>query len=447
MARRRSRRAGQRSWPQRHTQEQVQIVEIETTSDDGRGIARLDGKVAFVAGALADERVTARIVGERRRFVEMRTLAVERPSPQRVEPRCPHYGVCGGCSLQHWRHSAQVLRKEAVVRRQLGLDDGDPRWQLPLVAGGWGYRWRARLALARGSDGDVVIGFRRGRSHRPAAIDVCPVLHPELEGLFPLLRELLAGISAAQRPVEVELALYEEAQARRAVTLWHFDRIPGVSAEQTIARWAKDNEIDAWVAGSQEPLSLCGGGDYTLTVDDGGLRIGVHPGDFSQVNVELNRALVARAVDWLDPRPDEAVADLFCGVGNFSLPLARRAASVIGVEQAPAMVERLQANAVAAGLNNVVAVCADLSGGLAGLAGERFDAVLLDPPRRGAQAVAAAIGRLQARRIVCVSCDPATLGRDAALITAQGYALRKACIADMFAQTAHTESLVLFERG
>ncbi|WP_136064881.1 methyltransferase domain-containing protein [Modicisalibacter radicis] len=422
-------------------------VVIERLSHEGRGVAHAaDGKTLFVTGALPGERVEIAVHRRRKRFDEAHVRRWHERSPERASPPCPHYAQCGGCDLQHLALSAQRRHKREVLIEQLasqGIELAEPP---ALLAGAaLGYRRRARLGVKLDSDGGVHLGFRARASHHLVDIGRCPILEGRLDALIAPLRERLASLDAPRHVGHLELLAGD--RQRVVVVRQLRDNPADAHAWQA---WGRAHDVHvAWLVGREAPVWRWLGEPaelgYGLTCGERRLSLNYAAGDFLQVNAEVNRLMVDTALDWLDLSGEERVLDLFAGVGNFSLPLALHAAEVTAVEGSPAMVERLADNARRNELTNVEARRADLA------APPRFepspDVVVLDPPREGAEAVCRALAASGVARVLYVACDPATLARDAARLVQAGYRISRAAVADMFVQTAHLESLVLFERG
>lgn len=423
-----------------------QVLVIERLAHDGRGIGFCDGRTWFVDGALAGERVEARVLGAHAKVVEARCERVLEASERRRPAACPHADLCGGCNLQHLGEADQLeLKQRTLAEQLLRLADLEPeQWAAPLSGPAFGYRRRARLAVRWDERAKrLEVGFRAGASQRIVPIEVCPVLVPVLEALLQPLRLTLERL---QKPavighVELFSGTATAVLVRHTAPLLEADRL------QLLA-FAAAQGVQLWLQGEGDPQPVVPARlGYRLERWD--LELAWQPGDFVQVNAAINEAMIAQALDWLAPAPGERVLDLFCGLGNFSLPLARSGARVVGVEGVEAMVRRARANAEHNALSDVHFYRADLSKPLveAAWAAEGFARVLLDPPRDGALEVVRQIGALQAGRLVYVSCNPATLARDAAELSRQGYRLTRAGVLDMFPQTAHVEAMALFERG
>lgn len=423
-----------------------QILTIERQAHDGRGIAFHEGRTWFVAGALAGEQVEARVLAARSQVVEARVERILAPAPQRRPATCAHAGRCGGCTLQHMPHAEQLELKRRTLAEQLArFADLEPdEWAPPLVGPEFGYRRRARLAVRWDAKaGRLEVGFRAAASQAIVGIDDCPVLVQPLQNLLHTLPALLQGLERPQALGHVEL-FHGNASA---ILVRHIKPL----AERDLQRlreYCQEHSTQLWLQGEGEPEPDRSGEALGYRLQRWNLELHYRPGDFIQVNAPVNEAMVAQALEWLAPSGTERVLDLFCGLGNFALPLARQAREVVAVEGVAAMVARARRNAEDNGLGNAHFHQADLSKPLAeaSWAAGGFSAVLLDPPRDGALEVVRQMGALQAERIVYVSCNPATLARDAAELAGQGYRLRRAGILDMFPQTAHVEAMALFER-
>ena len=420
-------------------------------ADDGRGVARVDGKTTFIHGALPGEQVRFRYLNRRRSHDEGQVVSVLRAAPERVEPRCMQYGVCGGCSLQHLEPGAQIAAKQGLLLdklRQIGRVE--PQTVLaPLVNDSpWGYRRKARLGVKDvPRKGKVLVGFRERGSSFVADVERCHVLHPRVGELLPQLGALIGSLGISRRLPQIEVAMDDT----RCVLILRILEPLSAQDERLLAEFEAQHGLVVYLqpGGPETVRPLSAALDLAYRLPDFDVTLGFLPGDFTQVNSGLNRQMVARAVELLQPQPGERVLDLFCGVGNFTLPLARRAAQVVGVEGDRGLVERARANAARNGLGNAAFHTADLYGELTAEAwmNQTFDKALLDPPRSGALQVLPLLPRRGVRRIVYVSCYPGTLARDAGeLVNAHGYRLSSAGVMDMFPHTAHVESIALFER-
>jgi len=425
---------------------------IESSSHDGRGVARIDGKATFVHGALPGERVRLRVVRHHRNFDEAETEAVLEPSADRVEPACPRFGVCGGCSLQHVAPVAQIESKQQALLdalRHIGHLEPE-RVFAPIVGSSpWGYRRKARLGVKYvGKKGKVLVGFRERSSSFVTDTERCPVLHPRVGEALAALAALIGSLDIRERVPQVEVAMGDE----RCILVFRVlappsagdaERLRSFGAAHGFVVYLQEGGLD-----SIRPLDPPGV-QLTYALPEFDVELEFRPGDFTQVNFEVNRLMVARAVELLRPQPQERVLDLFCGLGNFTLPLARRAAEVVGVEGEAGLVARARANALRNGIGNARFYTANLYAALDAepWLRERFEAALLDPPRTGAVEVLPLLPRLGVERLVYVSCYPGTLARDAAeLVQRHGYRLVGAGAMDMFPHTAHVESIAVFQR-
>lgn len=424
-------------------------VRIESVSQDGRGVARRDGKVIFVRGALAGECVELGRIRHRRHYDEAGVEHILEPSAARVEPRCAHFGVCGGCALQHLALPEQLALKEHALLDALERVGGvRPLRLFDRIAGpAWGYRRRARLGAKYVSGKErVVVGFHEAAGRFVTDSSECRVLAWPGDDLPARLSALIGSLDLYARCPQVEFAAGESGSA----FVFRLLAEPGSEDVRRLIDFARAHDSAVWVqTGGPASLRLLHGPallNYALPAFD--VTLHFLPTDFIQVNAVVNRELAAAAVTRLAPGPDSRVLELYSGIGNFSLPFARRAKEVVSVEGAAALVQRARANARANGIDNVAHHTADLSKPPAGapwLRG-RYDAVLLDPPRSGARPMIRELQRVGAERILYVSCHPATLARDAAELDAAGFALDAAGVADMFPHTAHAEAMALFVR-
>jgi 23S rRNA (uracil1939-C5)-methyltransferase len=428
-----------------------EIFEIESLTQDGRGVARPGGKAVFVHGALPGERVTARRVRRHRNYDEAIALSVEHPAAERVVPRCPHFGLCGGCAMQHLESGAQLRSKEQHLIDELTRTGHvAPAERLgPLAASVWGYRRRARLGVKHvPKKGGVLVGFRESFSPLVAEIGECAVLPERVSGLLRPLAQLIGALSIRARVPQIEVAVADNVLALvlRVLdppTASDRDLLQSFARAQTLEFYLQPGGLESVVPLTDPATPLY----YELPEHN--VRITFAPTDFIQVNGPVNEQLIARAIEQLAPRPEDRVLDLFCGLGNFTLPLARRVASVTGVEGDMGLVERARLNAAANGIRNAHFHVANLGAQLADYewACGPYDLVLLDPPRVGAKEVVAGLGRWRPHRIVYVSCHPSSLARDAGILVNElGYVIERAGVIDMFPHTAHVESMAVFRR-
>ena len=433
-------------------------VFITALDQEGRGIARVDGKAVFVEGALVGEQATIEVYRRKPNYELARATAILTASPSRVTPLCPHFGVCGGCSLQHLDAAAQVAVKQRVLE--------DALWHIgrlragellaPIHGPAWAYRQRARLSVRDvPKKGGVLVGFHERKSSFVTDMRCCPVLPPHISALLPALRALVAGLSLRKRLPQIELAIGDAADdgtGNEVLVLRNLDALTPADERELIA-FAECHGVRLYLQ-PQGPASVQAfhppARSLSYALPDFGVRIEFQPTDFTQVNMAMNRVLVRRAVGMLRPAEGEVIADFFCGLGNFTLPIARRGASVVGVDGSVALIRRAQANAAGNGLTHRTRfIAADLFEATPASVEDwgPMDKALLDPPREGAIALVKALPEARLSRLVYVSCNPATLARDAAvLVHERGFSLRAAGVANLFPHTAHVESLALFTR-
>jgi 23S rRNA (uracil1939-C5)-methyltransferase len=427
---------------------------IESLDHEGAGVAHVDGKVVFIDGGVTGERVTFTRRRSRGNFDLGTVSEVLRESTQRVAPRCGYFGTCGGCAMQHVEPSAQVAAKQRVLEDNLArLGKVQPEQMLPPIIGpAWGYRTRARLSVHYvAKKGGVLVGFHERRSSFVADTHSCEVLTPAVAALIPALREMFTSMKLRNRIPQLELAVGEDVTV---FVLRHLDPIPEEDAAKLRA-FADRHGIQWWLQpkgpDTAYPFHPLAAPALDYRLPEFGLSLGFRPTEFTQVNAGVNRVLVKRAVDLLDPRPGERVGDLFCGLGNFTLALATRGADVVGMEGAPSLVARGTDNARANGLEARATFCAhdlytDAAGAMKRLG--KMDKLLIDPPRDGALEICKALPDTGwPERIVYVSCSPSTLARDAGLlVNVKGYRLMSAGVVNMFPHTGHVESIALFQR-
>ena len=427
-------------------------IEVDSLVHDGRCVAHRDGKAVFIDGALPGESVGFEYLATHRNFDEGRVTQIQRPSADRVEPRCPHFGLCGGCSLQHMDAAAQVKAKQALLLDNLErIGRVVPESILPPLTGPvWGYRTKARLGVKHvRNKGRVLVGFREKRRSLVAELTRCEVLHPSIGGQLEALAGLVDRMDARARLPQIEVAVSDTVTA---LVFRHLD--PLTAADRTLLQqFGEEHNLHMYLqsAGPDSvellwPESSCL--RYELPAQD--VVIEFRPTDFTQINPDINRQIVDRVLQLLEPKPEDSVLDLFCGLGNFTLPLARYAGAVTGIEGEAGLVSRACDNALLNGIENARFHVADLSADNteAPWAGGPYGKVLLDPPRRGAAEIIDVLGNIRPVRIVYVSCHPGSLARDAGrLVNEFGYRLEQAGVMDMFPHTAHVESIALFEHS
>lgn len=428
-------------------------LQIESLDHEGKGIARHDGKVMFIEGALPGEIVEAAIYRRKPAFEQGYATRIFRESVARTTPDCRFFGLCGGCSLQHMNLPMQVAAKQRVLEDNLRhIGKVQPEQILPAIHGpGWGYRHRARLTVRNVvKKGTVLVGFHEKRSSYVADMTGCEVLPRRMSDLLPRLRELVGSLSIRDRLPQIEIALTEDSD----VLVLRILEPLTADDEQCIRAFADAHRVSIWLQPSgpetAQPFHPPGADTLSYTLPEFDVRVAFKPTDFTQVNHAINRVLVRRALKLLDPQPGERIADLFCGLGNFTLPIARSGAQVTGIEGNAGLIRRAGENAQ---LNGLAANTRFLTMDLFKIDAAQwqalgpFDKLLIDPPRDGAMDLVKLIGADGPRRIVYVSCNPATLARDAeVLVAVHGYTLKAAGIVNMFPHTAHVESIALFER-
>ncbi len=442
------------------------VVDVESLDLEANGVAHHEGKVVFVRGALPGERVRASVVRRKPRFDVAQATGVLRESHARVVPGCPHFGVCGGCSMQHLHPMAQLAIKQRALEDQLWhIGRLKPGVILRPVAGpAWGYRYRARLSVRHvAKKGGVLVGFHERGSSYVADMRECRVLPPRVSRLLLPLRNLVAGLSLRERLPQIEVAVGDAADEQRVALVLRVLDPPTPADLDSLREFAARESVELWLQpkGPDSIRLLCTRDGLAATddrastlgyrLDEFGLQMPFRPTDFTQVNHRINEVLVARAVSLLDPQPGDRVADLFCGLGNFTLPLATRVREVVGIEGSETLTRRAQENAA---LNRLDGRASFRSANLfeidqaAWQALGPFDRILIDPPREGALEIARALAACRPApvRIVYVSCNPATLARDAAILVHEGgFELVAAGAINMFPQTSHVESIAVFE--
>jgi 23S rRNA (uracil1939-C5)-methyltransferase len=448
---------------------QDRILDIESLDMEGRGIGHLPneddsrGKVVFVEGALPGERVSFSSFRKKANWEAANMTALHRESSMRVTPACEYFGLCGGCAMQHLEASAQVAAKQRVLEDSL-WHIGKTRAEnilRPIYGPTWGYRYRARISVRNvPRKGGVLVGFHERKSSYVTDMLSCKILPPHVSALLVPLRHLIASMDAIDALPQIELAIGEDACGKPLTVFVLRTMAPLGEADEAKLRVFADLHCIQWWLQPQGPDSAYpfypAHADLHYTLPEFGVKMPFKPTDFTQVNHQINRVLVARALKLLDAQPGDRVADLFCGLGNFTLPIATQSAQVVGIEGSTALTERAADNAAANGLNNKITFyCRNLFEATAQdlVALGKFDRMLIDPPREGAQAVCQALidlnilaPEMRPKRIVYVSCNPGTLARDTGMLLQQGgYALRQAGVVNMFPHTAHVESIAVFD--
>jgi 23S rRNA (uracil1939-C5)-methyltransferase len=433
-------------------------LEITGLTHDGRGVARRpDGKAVFVAGALPGERVMASQTGRHRSFDEAKAVEVLQASPDRVTPRCIHFGVCSGCALQHFDEGKQILAKQGVLLDNLQrIGHVTPEHVLPpLTDAAWGYRRKGRFSVRRVEKKDkTLVGFREVDPRFVADLTRCETVIPEIGNAIAGLATLVDGLEARRDIPQIEFIAGDPMPdySGIALTIRHMSPLSD-NDKAAIVEFAQAHGFAIFLQpGGLETVHPLWPADPRLafSLPQWNLEFKFRPLDFIQVNAGLNGKMIQSALTLLDAQPDERVLDLFAGLGNFTLPLARSVREVVGVEGEAGLVQRARENAAHNGLTNAHFHAADLGKDLSAQPWMRegFDKLLLDPPRSGADFVLTQLPLEQFKRIVYVSCHPASLARDAGyLVNERGWKLRAAGVMDMFPHTAHVESIAMFEKG
>ena len=428
---------------------------IESVDHEARGIARFGGKVIFVDGALPGERVIAAPYRRKEKYENAQISRIVRASPARIDARCVHFGVCGGCSMQHADPRTQVAIKQRVLEDNLAHIGGVTPDQMlrPILGPTWEYRTRARLTVRHvEKKGGVLVGFHERRSSFVADMRDCHVLPRRIADLLVPLRLLVGGLSIHKRLPQIELAIGE----RVDVLVFRVLEPPSAVDCEALRNFADAHSVQVWLQpkgpDTATPFWPLDAPALTYDLPEFGISMPFSPADFTQVNQQINAMLVHRAVRLLDARPDERIGDFFCGLGNFTLAIARGGCAVVGFEGSEPLVRRARANAAHNGLEGRVVFEAE---NLFTMTAEsmarhgRFDKALIDPPREGAIDLVRALSAAAdaPTRIVYVSCNPATLARDAGVLVKQaGYRLTQAGVVNMFPHTSHVESIAVFER-
>lgn len=435
-------RAKQRTYPEI-------TLDINKLSHDGRGVSHIDGKTTFVHGAIAGEKVICKVTYQHRRYNEGKVIDVITPAPERTTPACAHFGTCGGCSMQHIEMESQIKFKQNALLEQLThFGNVTPEIILPPITGKpWGYRGKARLGVRYViKKNKLLVGFREKLSNYLAEIEHCPVLHPSIS--IADLSKLITGLSQYEHIPQVEVAVGDDITA---LIFRHLQPLPAEDIQQLID-FGKSSGLHIFLQPNppekthkiypdqNEKLSYCLP-DFEITMQ-------FHPLVFTQVNSEINLLMIKQAIQLLDPNANERILDLFCGIGNFTLPIARFAKQVIGIEGSQEMVKYAEENAQFNHINNTQFYAANLMKPCENDAwmNQQYDKILLDPPRSGAKEIIPYFSKFAAKKVVYVSCNPSTLARDAGELVKLGYRLKKVGIINMFPHTSHIETIALFEK-
>jgi 23S rRNA (uracil1939-C5)-methyltransferase len=450
-------------------QEPQAFIEIESLDMEGRGVGHLrnedgsPGKVIFVEGALPGERVSYRSYRRKPKWEAASVVEIQRASSLRVTPPCQYFGTCGGCAMQHLEPGAQVAIKQRVLEdnlKHIGRVASETMLR-PIYGPSWGYRYRARLSIRHvAKKGGVLVGFHERKSGFITDMTSCKVLPSHVSAMLEPLRNLVASLSIMDKVPQVEVAVGQGEQGKTTALLLRIMAPLTPEDEVKLKAFADEWLIQWWLQPKGPETVYCfypAQSDLHYVLPEFGVRMPFKPTDFTQVNHEINRTLVSRALRLLEVQPGDRVADLFCGLGNFTLPLATQASAVVGIEGSTALTERALENAKANGLDSKTQFhCRNLFEVTAEdlIALGRFDRMLIDPPRDGAMALSQALADLATKqpdmlpkRIVYVSCSPSTLARDAGILVHEaGYRLKQAGVINMFPHTAHVESIAVFVR-
>jgi 23S rRNA (uracil1939-C5)-methyltransferase len=431
----------------------TQVI-IESLDQEGRGIAHADGKVIFIEGALTGETVSYASYRKKPSFELAQMTELYRAASIRVTPKCVHFGVCGGCSMQHLDARVQVAVKQRILEDSLArIGRVKPQTILPAIYGqSWGYRERARISVKYViKKGKTLVGFHEKRSSFVADMQSCEILAPKIASLITPLARLVEGLSIRDKLPQIEVAVGEHVY----VLVLRVMAPPTADDEAALRAFADLHQIQFWLQTkgpeSIVPFHPLDAPALSYSLPEFGITMPFAPGEFTQVNSALNRVMVSRAMRLLNPQADERIVDFFCGLGNFTLPIARSGAAVLGIEGSDALVKRAGQNAASNALSgNTRFKSMNLfemdEAKLAGLG--KFDKWLIDPPRDGAMELVKAITpEIAPLLIVYVSCNPATLARDAAELVQRGYVLKSAGVMNMFPQTSHVESIAVFVKA
>ncbi|MBG2801510.1 23S rRNA (uracil(1939)-C(5))-methyltransferase RlmD [Proteus sp. WDL240414] len=431
----------------RPVKKQATTLEVTASALDanGQGIAHAEGKTIFVKGLLPQETARIRLTEEKRQFAKGEVIKRLTTSEQRIAPHCEYYERCGGCQQQHVPIALQRTTKAGVLSHLIKRETGVIISAEPVIAGAeYGYRRRARLGLRYQPEKGLVMGFRQERSNDLVMIKKCPVLKPQLNDLLSPLWTCLKNLTSVCDLGHVEMVLADNGPL---VILRHLSPLPE-SDKQSLRDFSQTHQVTMYLAGNNSEIARLTSIEKEPFYQIEGLNLRFAPTDFIQVNDEINPKMVAQAIEWLDLSPEDRVLDLFCGMGNFTLPIAKRVSEVVGIEGVPALVDMAKKNAELNQLGNAHFWHADLSADFSAMpwSKEGFNKVLLDPARAGALEVMSHIVKLSAEKIVYVSCNPTTLARDSKILLDSGYQLIGLKMLDMFPQTGHLESMALFSR-
>lgn len=418
------------------------VVEIHDLSHEAQGVSRSQEKVLFVAGALPTEKIKVRIDQQKRHFNQGQIIEIIQPSDERVVAKCQHYKTCGACQLQHLDSTKQLAYKQNTLdqqlKRQLKLEHVP--WNKGIESTPYGYRRRARLGVRyRNKTDEIILGFREEANHHLTEVRDCPVLEQGLNKLLPSLHQVIASLDMKSRITQVELVAGDDDSA---VIMRYLKKL-NASDSKLLVDWAKQQKIQLWMQGDDSLECLYSVTDQGLSYQVEDCELSFEVKDFIQGSKQINKAMVKQAMEWLAPSADETVLDLFAGIGNFTLPLAKRVKKVFAVEGEKAMAQRIERNAEINQLGNIEASAMNLADEELLFKLPKVDAILLDPPRAGASALMPWLVK-QKSRILYIACDPSSLVRDAQPLLKAGFRIDKISVMDMFPQTKHVETMALF---
>lgn len=418
---------------------------IVSLADDGRGIARADGKTVFVTGALPGEVVSARYKGSYKNYDVADTVQIIQPAAERVQPVCEYFLSCGGCSLQHLAYTDQLTHKKHHLQMLFKpLLQDNSVWAETLAASALQYRHRARFAVSADRDG-CVVGFKQAESHKVVDIDRCYIVQEAISNSLLSLKPVIGALKSRSSITEVSIT--EDSDKKLAVLMLckHQPEASDITVLQSLAD-AKNWLIELRLVNTHTSFWRSGDKRLVSLLSDAGISLPYALGDFTQVNEAVNQQLISTAISWLAVNKEDVVADYFCGIGNFSLPVAQRAGSVLGYELNKSMVEKAEHSAVSNNIENTRFFCRNLMSDNV-IVEAVCNKVLLDPPRAGAEQLCEKLAASEVTDIVYISCNPSTLRRDAAILLAGGFTLSYIALADMFPQTKHSEVITLFTKN
>lgn len=450
-------------------------LKVEKLDINGVGVARWQKKPVFIAGALPNETVEVKVTEQKSKYIRAKLITINKQSEQRVTAKCQHFGLCGGCDLQMLTLSAQLDFKQSKVSELFSRSFSAKKlastvtplilpWQPAITSNPWHYRRKARIGVQYDKKSQATIGFRQKGTNDLAAIKSCPVLVEPLNVIFPLLKKLLAQLTVKSAIGHIEVIQADMTESEHGLDNYLFANDHQVVVVIRQLKPMNDTDNKLWQLYAQQynwhvivddgnkQQSLVSSNNstkqlfYTLADNN---KVNFASSDFIQINHDVNDAMISQALAWLAISPSDSVLDLFCGLGNFSLALANKAKLVIGVEGVQVMVDKASENAQRNGHHNCQFYQADLNSAWltqSWASGQVFDKVLLDPARAGAEQAVSQVAALKIPSVLYVSCDPATLARDSAILVTQGYQLEKISLLDMFSQTKHVETMVLFTR-